>query len=256
MHVNRNIVVLLCLAWSCTKLWGQYPTVRERVINLPVFDERFLHYGYFLGVNQYDFKFQYTADFYNDRSMGYTDRADIEVEQSMGFQVGLIGDMRLASFANLRIEPGLYYNQRNLKYPENFGLDEEVDRFREVRSTNIRLPLVLKLSAKRINNFRPFVLAGAALEFDLSSNEKNKDDNASGIFRTTAQNTTYELGFGFDFYLFYFKFSPSIRGIFMLNDQLVQDTPPNDATNNWRSPWTGFLKQMQTRAVVLTFTFE
>ena len=255
MHTKLNIKIFVCLGLYAINAWGQYPTVRERITNLPTFDDRFLHYGYFLGVNQYDFKFQYTDDFYRDDNV-YLDRADIEVEQSTGFQVGLIGDMRIASFANLRIEPGLYYNQRNLKYPENFGLDEEVDRFREVKSTNIRLPLVLKLSAKRINNFRPFILAGSALEFDLSSNEKNKDDNASGIFRTTAQNHTYELGFGFDFYLFYFKFSPSIRGIFMINDQLIQDTPPNDAPRTWRSPWTGFLKQMQTRAVVLTFTFE
>lgn len=256
MHRKLNIKTLFfCLAIIGLKAWGQYPTVRERITNLPVFDDRFLHYGYFLGVNQYDFKFQYVDDFYK-ANQEYTERTDIIVEQSTGFQVGLIGDMRLASFANLRIEPGLYYNQRNLVYPENFGLDEETDRFREVKSTNIRLPLVLKLSAKRINNFRPFVLAGAAMEFDLSSNEKNRDDNASGIFRTTAQNLTYELGFGFDFYLFYFKFSPSIRGIFMINDQLVQDTQPNNPPQNWRSPWTGWLKQMQTRGIVLTLTFE
>ena len=94
---------------------SQYPTVRERVINLPNFDERFVHYGYYVGLNQYDFKFEYTADYY--RVNNYP---DIKVLPK-GVYIGLIGDMRINKFINLRLEPGLYYNQQVLIFQIMWG---------------------------------------------------------------------------------------------------------------------------------------
>ena len=38
---------------------SQYPTVTERIQNLQDFDEKFLHYGYFFGLNDFGYKFEY-----------------------------------------------------------------------------------------------------------------------------------------------------------------------------------------------------
>ena len=94
---------------------AQYPEVKEKIINLPNFDNIVLHYGYFLGTNQYDFKFEYIDTYYEELMYN-----DISVNQKNGFNVGLIGDLRINNFLNLRFEPGLYYNQRELVYPEYF----------------------------------------------------------------------------------------------------------------------------------------
>jgi len=104
-HKNyKNIwVVLFCLL--ANGLFAQYPNVKERIINLPNFDKRPVHYGYFLGINQYDFKFDYVDSYYKD--MMYK---DIAVIQKKGFNVGLIGDLRINDYFNVRFEPGLYYN--------------------------------------------------------------------------------------------------------------------------------------------------
>lgn len=59
----------------------------------------------------------------------------------------------------------------------------------------------------------------------------------------------YELGFGIDIYLYWFKFTPSIRGVFAINDELIRDVDPN-------SPWTGNVQSMQTRGVFINFTFQ
>ena len=72
---------------------------------------------------------------------------DIDVETQMGFNVGLIGDMRINKYMNLRLEPGIYFTNRNLRFP---GFEEENDELREVKSTYIHVPLLLKLSTKRI----------------------------------------------------------------------------------------------------------
>lgn len=244
-HKNyTNIwVVLFCLL--ANGLFAQYPNVKERIINLPNFDKRPVHYGYFLGINQYDFKFDYVDSYYKD--MMYK---DIAVIQKKGFNVGLIGDLRINDYFNVRFEPGLYYNLRELVYPEYPQFIKESDRNREVKSTYIHLPIYIKINAKRINNFRPFLLAGFSSDFNLSSNAKNSDDNASNVFRTSAKNLNYELGLGFEFYLYYFKFSPSFRGIFSFQNELIPDEVGQ------ASPWTGNIINMFSRGVSLIITFE
>ena len=59
----------------------------------------------------------------------------------------------------------------------------------------------------------------------------------------------YELGFGVDLYLYYFKFTPSIRGVFATSDELIQD-------NNVNSPWTSNIESMKSRGVFINFTFQ
>ncbi|MFT4669640.1 MAG: hypothetical protein ACI9HJ_001214, partial [Ulvibacter sp.] len=171
---------------------------------------------------------------------------DITVEGQSGFNVGLIGDVRINKYINLRLEPGLYFAQRDLIFP---GLEEEKDFLREVKSTYIHIPLLVKFSTKRLNNLKPFVVAGISTSLNLSSNEKNPDDNFKGEFRSTSNTSYFELGFGIDFYLFYFKFTPSIRGLFATSNELIQD-------NSTNSPWTGNISKMSTRAWVLNFTFQ
>ena len=250
MHKNRHHKILILTAallyLVSATAYAQYPRIRETIINLPTFDDRFLHYGYFVGVNSYDFKFSYDKGYYTAKLK------DIEVQPSTGFNVGLIGDMRVNKYINIRIEPGLYYSKRNLIFHKHPLFTDESDRFREVKSTYIHLPLMVKFSAARINNFRPFVLAGISTDFNLSSNHKNIDDNFSNVFRTEPQNMNYEIGLGFDFYLFYFKFSPSIRGIFSMQNELIPDSVVDPAD----SPWTGGISKMVSRGFAINLTFE
>ncbi|NER18667.1 type IX secretion/gliding motility protein PorT/SprT [Spongiivirga citrea] len=213
---------------------GQF--LRDQIINLENKDKDLLSWGYYLGFNQYDFKFNYEES--------QTD--DILVNKSIGFNVGLVGEVRLNDYFDIRFEPGLYYTQRDLMFP---GFVEQRDMLREVKSTYIHFPLLLKISTKRINNFKPFIVGGLSTSVNLSSNEDNPDDNRSGNFRMKESTYYYELGFGIDFYLYYFKFTPSIRGVFALNDELVPDADPNSA-------WTSGITKMATRGVFINFTFE
>jgi len=243
-NIFRSIVFVLFASFFATGVYSQYPVVRERLINLPTFDKKPVHYGYFLGLNQYDFKFEYIQNYYKELML-----KDIAVEQKKGFSVGLIGDVRINDYINLRFEPGLFYNSRDLIYPEYVEFTRETDRFREIKSTYIHLPLLVKISTKRINNFKPFIVGGFSTDFNLSSNQKNSDDNASNVFRVVSQHINYELGIGFDFYLYYFKFSPSLRGIFSMENELIPDGDPD-------SPWTGKINNLFSRGVALIITFE
>jgi len=212
---------------------------KERIANLENFDKRFLTWGYFLGFNSYDFKIDY-------RNQLTDANTDVVVNRSGGFNVGLVGDMRINKYINLRLEPGLYFTQRNLEFP---GFIEDRDRLREVKSTYIHVPLLVKFSTKRLNNIKPFVVAGISTSINLSSNETNPEDNEQGQFRMTNSTTYYEVGFGIDLYLYFFKFTPSIRGVFALSDELIADDDPN-------SPWTGNIEKLSTRGIFINFTFQ
>jgi hypothetical protein len=209
---------------------------KDPIINLQNEDKDFLNWGYYLGFNRYDFQFEYENDI----------GQDILVEQSYGFNVGLIGEMRINKFLDVRFEPGLLYTQRNLGFP---GFTNQQDAIREVRSTYIRFPLLLKISTKRFNNIKPFVVAGGYTAINLGAKEDSLEDNSSGEFRMVKNVYGYELGFGIDVYTEYFKFTPSIRGVFALNDELIRDEDPN-------SPWTGNIAGMRTRGIFINFTFE
>ena len=118
-----------------------------------------------------------------------------------------------------------------------------------IKSTYIHLPLLLKFSSKRIGNYKPYIIGGISSSFNLSSNESSPEDNKNNVFRLKNNTMYYELGFGIDFYLQYFKFSPSIRGLFSLKNEIVPDEDPN-------SPWTGHIERFSTRGIFINLTFH
>jgi len=63
----------------------------------------------------------------------------------------------------------------------------------------------------------------------------------------------YEVGIGMEFYFYYFKFSPSIRGIFAINNEMV---PDSSNKTPYSSPWTGPIDYFGTRGVYLNLTFQ
>lgn len=214
---------------------------KERIKNIENFDKDRLSWGYFLGFNSYDFNFDYKENL-----------KDIQVEKTAGFNVGLIGNLRINDYLDLRLEPGLFITKRFLYYNPSYfnGINyNEADLKREVRSTYIHVPLLLKVSTKRVNNFKPFIVGGFSTAINLSSNEENPNDNSNNEFRVKKNNLFYEIGFGIDFYLYWFKFTPSIRGVFSLNDELIRDEDPN-------SPWTGNVHSMKSRGLFINFTFQ
>ncbi|MDP4599838.1 MAG: PorT family protein, partial [Polaribacter sp.] len=113
----------------------------------------------------------------------------------------------------------------------------------------LHVPLLLKFSTDRYKNIRPYVLGGISYDHNFSSNEANQDDNSAGEFRMKTHNFMYEVGIGIDIYLYFFKFSPSIRGVFAINNEVKYDDDPN-------SRWTAPINYMGTRGVFLTFAFE
>ena len=243
----RKIVVLILLviaikgqAQNPNKIFG-----RDPIINLENFQKQRLYFGFFLGFNSYDFKIDYK-----------TVSEDIQVDNTTGFNVGLVADLKLQEYISLRFEPGLYVTKRDLYYPSSYfttsttpSTPTSSNLLREVNSTYLHFPLLLKFSSLRTGNIRPYLLGGVSATLNLSSNAKSTDDNLEQRFRVKPWTTNYEMGLGIDVFSEYFIFSPSIRGVFGINDELIRDKDAN-------SPWTGNIESLKTRAIFINFTFH
>ena len=243
----KKIVVFLILTLTI-KVHAQFAKSifsKDPVINLENFQKQRVYFGFYLGFNSYDFKIDYKKA-----------SDDILIKKSTGFNVGLVADLKIQEYVSLRFEPGLYYTKRDLQYPESYFstlpnpfTPTSSDKLREVNSTYLHFPLLLKFLALRTGNVRPYILGGVSTTLNLSSNSKSKDDNLQQRFRVKPWTQNYELGLGIDFFSEYFIFSPSIRGVFGLNDELIRDYDD-------LSPWTGNIESMKTRAVFINFTFH
>jgi hypothetical protein len=239
--MKKSIVFffLLCFTFANAQ-WNKRLFSKDPIINLENFQKQKLYFGFYMGFNGYDFKIDYKNDI-----------PDVLVKKTTGFNVGLVADLRLQEYINLRFEPGLYYTKRDMYYPSSYfpSTPTASDWLREVNSTYIHFPLLVKFSSLRTGNVRPYLLGGGSLTLNLSSNSKSLDDNAEGRFRMKSWTPNYELGFGIDIFSEYFIFSPSIRGVFGINDELIRDKDPN-------SPWTSNIESIKSRAIFINFTFH
>ena len=229
--------VIVCFLFFVIKTFSQQNN--NQFENLQNFDKQKVHFGYFIGINLYNSKIDYKKNpIFNT-----------QYQEEFGLNIGLIGDLRLSENLNLRFEPGLQTSKASVKFNERSNFTQKSDTLRSIKSTYIHLPLLLKFSSKRINNFRPYVIGGISTSLNLSSNENSPEDNKNKVFRLKSTTFYYELGFGIDFYLQYFKFSPSIRGLFSLNNELV---PDRDA----QSPWTSHIDKLSTRGIFINLNFH
>ena len=177
--------------------------------NLPSFDEKKIRFGYYIGFNQYDFKINYNVN----------PEYSIKINRGTGINVGLIGELKINDNIRLSVEPGLYSNNKELIFNERSQFTNYNDTLWKVKSNNIHLPILIKYSSKRVGNIKPYLKGGISTSLNLGNVDNNLESYGLVNNHFNKTNFYYELSFGIDFYLRYFKFSPSVRGVFSLRNE-------------------------------------
>lgn len=139
---------------------------KRKLERLPYIDQRRIHFGFSVGLHTQDLGFTHT---------GYTTEAGetwyAEVPSfSPGFNVGLVSDLYLCKYLNLRFCPTMYFGNKTVEFREDHT-DER--RTVDLKSNYIMIPIDLKYSAKRLNNYCPYITAGVAGAFDISKKKMN-----------------------------------------------------------------------------------
>lgn len=212
-------------------------TSNSQFTNLPSFDEKKIRFGYYIGFNQYDFKINYNVN----------PEYSIKINRGTGINVGLIGELKINDNIRLSVEPGLYSNNKELIFNERSQFTNYNDTLWKVKSNNIHLPILIKYSSKRVGNIKPYLKGGISTSLNLGNVDNNLESYGLVSNHFNKTNFYYELSFGIDFYLRYFKFSPSVRGVFSIRNEKKKNIPDN--------PWTGYVDKLFTRAIFVNFSF-
>lgn len=212
----------------------------RKVQNKPYIDYRRLHYGFFVGTHLQDMEFVNNGYVTPDGEAWYADIA----EYNPGFSVGVLADLRLSTHFSLRALPTMHFGQNSIVFREqNSG---EVSR-QQVKTTYLALPLHVKYSAERFNNYRPYVTAGVNPMLNLTVKKQKQLLLKNFDFMV-------EVGMGCDFYLPFFKLIPEVKFAFSLLDVLEKDR--KDLLDMNYLKYTQSVDKVVSKMIIVSFYFE
>ena len=235
-NILRYLVSLVVFAFSLS-LAAQEPKVQNR----PYIDQRKFHYGFLLGLHMQDIELENNG--FIDPETGEQWYAEIN-NYSPGFTVGVLGDLRLNKYFSLRLLPSIHFGQKHAVYHEQRSGADSTQVF---KSTYISVPIDVKFSAPRYNNFRPYLIAGINPMIDLTARKHD-------ALRLKPFDLYLEVGFGCDLYLPFFKLVPEIKFCFGLLNIINKDR--SDLIDNTLMKYTNSVNGGRSNMIVLTFNFE
>lgn len=214
---------------------------QRKVQNKPFIDERRFHYGFTVGLH--DQSLRLANNGYIDPATGAQWVAAND-RMGFGFSVGVLGEWKLSRIFALRLIPSLHFGGKHIAF-RNLATGDSENQ--DLRSAYVSLPLDLKVSAPRFNNYRPYFVTGIMPMYDLTSNKQAR-------LKTKPLNLMLEAGFGCDFYLPFFKLIPELKFCFGLGN--VLDKSRTDLTDPTQLIYTQSVYRASTGMVVLSFYFE
>ncbi len=233
----KKIFLILLFLLPSGFLYAQ----KQKVKYYQKVDSKTMHFGFTLGLN--------TMDFYvtNRNAPQNADTLFANVNNLLpGFNVSVVTNLRLMKYLDLRFLPGLAFGQRDLYYYRPGG---ELYAKQKIESSFLEFPLVLKYKAKRLNNFRPYLVAGVNYRMDMSARRKYNPEKAVYV-RLLQSDLYHEEGFGIDFYLPYFKLSTELKVSTGFRNILV--TEPSSE----HPEYVNALQRLRSQIWVLSFHFE
>jgi hypothetical protein len=214
---------------------------KQKVKNQPYGDQKLYHFGISVGMNVQDLILTNGGLPVGDGTGTWY--ASIP-DYSPGFSVGLLADLYLNPFMNLRFSPSLHFGDINFKFTEP-ATKQEYDA--TIRSNYLTAPLDLKIRSMRLNNYRPYLIAGVYGALDLG---KKKDE----AVLLKSFDYGFTVGLGCDFYLPIVKIAPELRFSFGLTDLIEHDR--KDLTDKSMQKYSDALTKGTSRMITLVFNFE
>lgn len=228
-------ILTVCLL-SFTSVFSQ----KEKVKNQPYADLKRFHLGFHVGMHAQDLILTNTGATTPDGQVLF---AEIP-SYSPGFSVGVIGNMYINQYLNLRFTPTINFGDKKVRF-KAVDSDDYFDT--SLRSNYLSFPLSLKFTALRMNNVRPYVLGGVYGAADLGRKRGE-------ALLLKSFDYGFEVGFGCDIYLPFFKLCPELKFSFGLADLLEKNR--SDLADDAMIIYTDALSKARSRMITLTFNFE
>lgn len=257
--LRRNYLIYLLLTLFVLLGAINANAQQNRPLNLPNYDDKDLfHFGFILGINHMLFTINtiddmpnvkwntdQSPDVYGDSLYVYS----VTTRPTPGFSVGILANMHMGRFADLRFIPTLAFGERLLyynilRYKDGEPIFVEIEK--SVTSTIVEIPLEIRYKSRRLNNYRMYVLGGVKYSLDLASQKKSKNNSSTTNVKLYRNDISAEIGAGAEFYTTYFKFGVEAKmGYGLRNLRIPED-----------NLYSGTLSSIRSKVFLLSFTFE
>ncbi|MDP4678860.1 MAG: PorT family protein [Cyclobacteriaceae bacterium] len=230
LHRNKVVIFLALIGLSVTGF-----SQNTKRINLPIYDDNNIHYGFLIGGHSSKYRIKYNDAFV---SQAFDSLHSIVPGNLGGFKLGFVVNFFLWQYLDFRILPTVGFYQNDLTYRFTDGTSH-----RELRDpTFVELPLLFKYKSVRRGNSRMYILGGISPSIRAAG--KGEDDEEKLLIEST--NLSFEIGVGFDLYQELFKFSPELRYSYGLRN-VLQDK---------KNSFSAGLSKVTTHNITFYITFE
>lgn len=212
----------------------------QKLQNQPYADRRLFHIGFTLGIHTQDLILTQSGYRNENGEVWFSEIPDYKP----GFSIGIIGDAYINRYLNLRVIPTIQLGEKRFVFKEQSSGEEYNIA---IRNNYLSIPLQIKTSSNRTNNFRPYMLFGGYGNFELASKK-----NLAVLLKP--YDIGLEVGIGCDFYLPMFKLAPELKFSFGLIDILEKDRP--DLKDEELIRYANSLNKATQRMITLSFNFE
>lgn len=221
--------------------WPVMAQRNDKLLNRPYADLRRWHLGFSVGMHTQNLLFTHNGFVTDGGETWFMEQPSY----SPGFCVNGLFSLRLNDYFSVRVSPGMYFGNRNIKMIDttNGGMESQ-----NIKTNLIVLPVDVKFASMRYRNVRPYVTGGVMPAFDVSKKQGE-------LIQLNTTDFYLTVGFGCDFYLPFFKFIPEVKFCFGLSDVLQHDRP--DLVDDPVSlKYTQSLKKATSQMMVISFYFE
>jgi len=212
----------------------------RKVMNRPYIDQRRFHYGFLAGLNLQDIDLKQNGYTDPQGNQWWAETPNFEP----GFSVGILAELYLTRHLALRVIPTMHFGTRNVTFRNARNNDRQ---YQSIKSTFISVPLDVKFSAERFNNYRPYAMIGINPMVDLTVKRQKQ-------LLLKRFDLYLEAGFGCDFYAPWFKFIPEVKFCYGLMN--IIDKNRSDVTNPSELIFTESVDRGRSKMIVFTFYFE
>ncbi|MDX9695685.1 MAG: porin family protein [Bacteroidales bacterium] len=235
----KKLLFILFIVISQTS-WAQ----KEFAYNYQEIDFKVLHFGFTVGFNTMDFGITPSM------KVNGTDTLIPELNNlSPGFHVGVVSSLRLSDQFDFRFLPGITLGQRNVLFYNKIDGLNVFDKEMSIESTFIDLPFLIKYKADRIKNHRPYLIGGVNIRNDMARNKEFNEDEQIYI-KLKPFDIYYEVGFGLDFYMTFFKLSAELK-----YSVGTRDVVSSDASQDYPE-YANSIDSFKSRLLMFSLHFE
>ncbi len=193
------------------------------------------YFGISFGLHKSNLRLLHSEDFQGQRNVSL-----IESYSSPGYDIKVIGNLKIGDYWDFRLLPGFSFGQMQMMYQQQAVPEESPMKLDYVYG---ELPFHVRYKSHPYKDMRVYVFGGFKYAFDISS--KSRAINAN--FNVSASDYSLEGGIGMQFFFPYFILSPEIKITRGISNILINNEQNSDA---------GLLQKALSQMLTFSFHFE